>query len=272
MFKNIEIKNKQLKFDRLQSQRLGIYVYGLVDPRDKKVFYVGQGQDDRIFDHFKEAKLVINEKNKPTNKTLRIIDIWLSEEEVEWVIFSHGLTQNIVNHIESSLINSFSVSQNGQTLNGNSGPKSSMLSREEVKSLGAEEILPASPYASVFIFPVHNALKESSKNVYEATRAAWKITKKFQYKNSYAVGLQNGISIGSYKVQSWVDYDDKQAFIGNDYEDLLNFNWKRVLEPAMGYWQRGNHLIVEFNGAGSFRFLYGCSNKEWIELASPNKP
>lgn len=32
------------------------YVYQLIDPRDNKVFYVGKGQDKRMYQHEKEAK------------------------------------------------------------------------------------------------------------------------------------------------------------------------------------------------------------------------
>ena len=33
------------------AQKLGWYVYRLVDPRNGETFYVGKGKDDRIFDH-----------------------------------------------------------------------------------------------------------------------------------------------------------------------------------------------------------------------------
>jgi len=33
------------------------YVYGLIDPRDKKIKYIGKGSGNRMFDHFRKAKL-----------------------------------------------------------------------------------------------------------------------------------------------------------------------------------------------------------------------
>ena len=50
--------NNQRNFDTLQIERLGKYIYALRDPRDKKIFYVGQGTGNRVFDHFNEADAV----------------------------------------------------------------------------------------------------------------------------------------------------------------------------------------------------------------------
>lgn len=41
------------------------YVYGLIDPRTNKIFYIGKGSDNRVFDHEKEAeKSLTSEKQK----------------------------------------------------------------------------------------------------------------------------------------------------------------------------------------------------------------
>lgn len=40
-------------------EALGYYVYALVDPRDRKIFYIGKGKGNRIFQHA-EAALVEN--------------------------------------------------------------------------------------------------------------------------------------------------------------------------------------------------------------------
>lgn len=41
------------KFDRSTEESIGFYVYCLVDPRDKKPFYIGKGQRSRVFEHSK---------------------------------------------------------------------------------------------------------------------------------------------------------------------------------------------------------------------------
>ena len=42
-------------FSEKVKQKLGYYVYALVDPRDNKIFYIGKGINNRIFQH--EEKL-----------------------------------------------------------------------------------------------------------------------------------------------------------------------------------------------------------------------
>ena len=44
----------EMHFDDNQQKELGKYVYALLDPSGK-IFYVGQGRGDRVFDHLREA-------------------------------------------------------------------------------------------------------------------------------------------------------------------------------------------------------------------------
>ena len=71
--------NTQRTFDILQKEKLGKYVYALRDPRDRKIFYVGQGSDDRLFQHFNDAEMFVNTAkpfNDMSSKLIRILDIW----------------------------------------------------------------------------------------------------------------------------------------------------------------------------------------------------
>jgi hypothetical protein len=56
----------------------------------------------------------------------------------------------------------------------------------------------------IFIFPIHKAVGKR-KNIYEATRYAWKKTERFHNVSDYkyAVGLVKGVSIGSFKIKEW---------------------------------------------------------------------
>ncbi len=266
MYSEIEVLNPQRQFDSLQKERLGNYIYTLKDPRDNKIFYVGQGTGDRVFSHLNEAEELLKGNTSYNSKRARIADIWHSGEDVEWLILSHNLPDESVDHVESAVINALDISQNGQCLNIIGGPRSSLLSEREVKALSASAINPNFKIEKVFVFPVHNAIEACAESVYQATRASWKVNKKHLLGISYAVGVKDGISIGSFKINKWESHGEKYAFNGAETPELNNLNWRKIISSAFGYWQRGNYLIVEFDGVGKFRFIRGCSNNAWKEL------
>lgn len=40
-----------MEFKQSVKEALAYYVYALVDPRDHKIFYIGKGKDNRVFQH-----------------------------------------------------------------------------------------------------------------------------------------------------------------------------------------------------------------------------
>lgn len=266
--------NNQRTFDNLQQEKLGKYVYVLRDPRDRKVFYVGQGTNNRVFDHFGEADSCLN-SDKPFNqlnsKVVRILDIWKNNEDVEWIIISHNLPieNKVADYIESAIYDSLSESQNGETSNGVCPPESSRLLPDDIVAMAADYVNPDVAYKKVFVFSIQNALFKGV-SPYDATRMSWIVSNNHRSTNdSYAVGLKNSISKASYKILSWTQVigTNRYEFTSPDHpfpatiDCFINKNWNNILAVAKGYWQRGNFLIVEFDGAGKFRIDSGSQDK-----------
>ncbi len=44
-----------MEFRQKVKEPLGYYVYALVDPRNSKIFYIGKGKENRVFQHAKGA-------------------------------------------------------------------------------------------------------------------------------------------------------------------------------------------------------------------------
>lgn len=81
-------------------EALGYYVYCLVDPRDNRIFYVGKGRGNRVFEHVQEALRECG----GTSKDERIRDIERCGLHVRFYIVRHRLSEEEAYLVESALI------------------------------------------------------------------------------------------------------------------------------------------------------------------------
>jgi hypothetical protein len=145
--------NSLRAFEPGVSDKLQTYVYALRDPRDRKVFYVGKGRGVRVFDHFSEAE---NEQNY-SSKVRRIREIWHEGLDVEWFIVRRQIraldgdktADESAEEIEAAIIDVLEHSQNGSTLNDQSGKRSQIhgfVNSSDVQSLAAPAVNPSSAF------------------------------------------------------------------------------------------------------------------------------
>ena len=106
-------------FSEKTCKELGAYVYKLIDPRDGKVFYIGKGRNNRVFDHvYDTAKYMreIEEENVDeesqvdavSEKINTIMEIKNAGLDVIYVIHRHGLSDEEAFLVESALIDDYS--------------------------------------------------------------------------------------------------------------------------------------------------------------------
>ena len=107
------------KFSEKSLLALGdYYVYGLIDPRDKKLFYIGKGTGNRVFNHEKESKTSPVSDKLKLKKITEIIE---SGYEVEKIIINSNLTEAEAYAAEAALINAFNYVSNIGLTNISSG-------------------------------------------------------------------------------------------------------------------------------------------------------
>lgn len=103
------------KFSKKSLVSLGeYYVYSLIDPRNRKVFYIGRGTGNRIFEHERESQ------GSPESEKLKlktIAEIQATGLEVEKVIIKCNLTESEVFASEAALINIFNYVENSRLTN-----------------------------------------------------------------------------------------------------------------------------------------------------------
>lgn len=275
--------NNETCFDAATTEALGSYVYALCDPRDRKVFYVGkaggkEGQGNtRIFSHFDDARQAWkNNSIDMDQKTRRIIEIWSADEQVDWYIVRHGLPdENTALHVEAALIDLLNVSQNGPALNlirGHGAYQHGILTPDMVRELGAQPVSPANEYPAIFIFPVQNAIARG-EDIYEATRKAWSVSQNLRnISDAVAVGVANGIARGVFRIDSWKPHQTggdaaqgKWEFKGSPFakSELLDCDFSAVIARAMGYWQRGNYIVIQtVNSDDTIKFCFLRGNRD----------
>lgn len=92
--------SKTNMFNQQTIESLAYYVYALVDPRDNRIFYIGKGKGNRVFQHAKDS---LNEND--TSLKLDIIRSILQEgKQVGLFILRHNLTEEVAFIVESTLI------------------------------------------------------------------------------------------------------------------------------------------------------------------------
>lgn len=88
------------QFSNKVIENLGYYIYALVDPRDQKIFYIGKGCGNRVFQHC----IAAIHDNDETLKLDTIRVILKSGLQVGHYILRHKLTEEMALQMESLLI------------------------------------------------------------------------------------------------------------------------------------------------------------------------
>ncbi len=88
------------QFSQKVIEELGSYVYALIDPRDDKIFYIGEGRNNRVFQHCAAAI----HGDDATLKLDTIREILDSGLEVGHYILRHKLSKDVARQMESLLL------------------------------------------------------------------------------------------------------------------------------------------------------------------------
>ena len=235
---NQEIKKESYKdehmklrsFIKTHPSLLGCYVYALVDPttQGRQVFYVGKGQNERMFSHIYEAfsKTDIDNEENIGKKLERIQKIHNAGQKVEMYILHYGLTNEHALIVESVLIDVFSnfkeidMGAFGELANGMRGFDSNKgfcsidsliyqsKASKEIKVLPSEKIL-----------AIKISGTETNKyDILERTRKYWKVNPNRANNATYIAACRNGVVIGLYINKSgWIKVEDSNSKVNGRF-------------------------------------------------------
>ncbi|MGI9351157.1 MAG: LEM-3-like GIY-YIG domain-containing protein [Rhizobiaceae bacterium] len=261
--------------DDLATEKLGHYVYALIDPFSGYPFYIGKGGGKkgagncRIVEHFEEAR---NDEGKRSDKVKMIREIWDKSKDVPWKIVRSGLSsEQEAFVVECALIDMLRemniILTNDQS--GHGSAESGIMTKEDLRAwcaplIGTTEFPRDVLKRPIFIFNIakgvalrRNKFQRNSEQLFEeATCQFWKVTQENRLlRDAIAIGCINGISRVALNITGWKPEKDRWEIIpdvsstGKQHCAVLQFlNVSPVINHCLGYWQRGNYLIIRLEG------------------------
>jgi hypothetical protein len=185
--------NTPSHFSETICKRLGYYVYRLIDPRDGSTFYVGRGQNNRVFEHAAGKSAPSEGIENLKLKTIREIkDAGL---EVQHVIHRHGMDEKCVREVEAALIDAFPGLTNITQSEGECG----VMHAHEVITLYDAPV--AELQHKLLLINVN---RSEHHDLLDAVRLAWKIDRERASKAEYVLAVRRGLIIGAFRPKEWL--------------------------------------------------------------------
>jgi GIY-YIG catalytic domain protein len=209
-----------MEFRQKVKEALGYYVYALVDPRNSKIFYIGKGKENRVFQHAKGALEDILEdalsENAPNLKLDTIRSIISEGKKVAYYIIRHNLEEKEAYLVESTLIDMLTYSSfnhDNQLTNlvaGHHQWDEGIKTIEEINVLydcAKIEVKDGNYILLVNLNQSYNQTKAKGvykrNDIYESTRKYWKICREKAKQIDYVLGVYKGVVRCVIKVEKY---------------------------------------------------------------------
>jgi hypothetical protein len=177
-------------------EKLGYYVYRLIDPRSGETFYVGKGRASRVFQHARGE--LVSSDDALTEKLSRIREIRLVGLEVQHVIHRHGLDETTAYEVESALLDAFPGLTNVQ--GGHRADEFGIMHAQEI--VNRYQARETEIRHSLLIITINRTAEERS--VYDAVRFAWKIDPGKARNADYVLASVQGVVRGVFVASRWL--------------------------------------------------------------------
>jgi len=232
-----------MKFSRRTQEELGYYVYGLVDPRDNKVFYVGKASgNNRAFDHLKALK---NE----SEKSQKIAEIRADDFEPRVDILRYGLSsEEIAFEVEAAIIDSIGIENLTNAVRGH-GIERGRITAEKVDKLYSSDPISVSDIEENCIaFFIHKTYSPtaSEQEIYDCTRQFWEgiaAKKRQDLTHRVALSIVDSIVIKVYSIEGW--YPAGATFSSRKREGQPNNRWEFVGQLINDHPLLGKKLVED---------------------------
>lgn len=229
------------------------YVYGLIDPRNNQLFYIGKGTGNRVFEHERES---LSSPDSEKLKLRTISEIKAAGQDVLKIIINSNLTESEAFAAEASLINALNYIGDVKLTNIVAGHHSAeALSVEDYESIyGAVELTEDDIKHRILVIKINRLYQRNMDPdaLYDSVRGVWRASKEKVKTVDYVFGVYNSLVVAVYKPTEWFVCKDARDRLPRQDIELTPKTENRVFFVDEGY-ERG--LPMDENQ----RFYYGKS-------------
>lgn len=219
-------------------EKLGYYVYRLIDPRDGSTFYVGKGKGNRVFAHVRGALRQDATENEEMEddfsakiKTIRQIENLNLGLTPIHIIHRHGLTEKEAFEVEAALIDIFPGLTNEVGGHGSS----------ERGPANVKQLIDDFQKSEMVIQDGHNVMainisrSVEKLTIYNAVRCAWRVSLKRANQAHFVFAVVDGVCRAVFEVRgSWLPatpenfpglladpIDGRYGFVGKEADETI---------------------------------------------------
>jgi hypothetical protein len=232
------------KLSQSTIEKLGYYVYLLIDPRNNKVFYVGKGKGNRINQHLLGA---LDEKTFETEKIKTIRQIQNAGLTVKHFVLRHELTEKESFEVECAIIDVLGKGNLTNLVNGHDSKDKGMMNLEDLKiKYEAEEAVITEPMILINISKLYRR-DMTTKEIYDATRKSWKVHFNRVVNIKIACSVYRGIIREVYLIDKWLpstEIKGRSMFVGKvPPKDVRE---KYLNKSVAKYWRQGSQYPIKY--------------------------
>jgi hypothetical protein len=185
------------------SEKIGAYVYRLIDPRNGATFYIGKGRGNRVFSHAcgelaNRSDKALPDSDEISDKIKQIRDIRLAGLQVGHVIHRYGMDDATAFQVEAALIDAYSGLTN--IMNGAGSNDFGTSHAKEIINRYAAEL--AVFQHKVLMISVNRSA--SDQDLYKAVQCAWRLDVKKAATAEVILATVQGIIKGAFVADQWL--------------------------------------------------------------------
>lgn len=233
------------KLSQSTIEKLGYYVYLLIDPRTERTFYVGKGCGNRINHHLLGA-LEINKNEKEKIKTIR--NIQANNLNVGLVVLRHGLTEKEAFEVESAMIDFLGKESLTNLVLGHHATDRGLMKLEDIKiKYEAEDAIFSD---SVILININKLYRPNmnAMELYEATRKHWKVSINRVSKIKIACSVFRGIIREVFIIHQWLPSPEKGRSYFEGEVASQELREKYLYKSVTKYWKQGSQSPIKYEG------------------------